>query len=136
MSEGGLTLVFDEQFSHKQIGFLAAESRGTHSVRLIHVRQRGWSSKPDAVWMPQAVGEGFVIVTADRNARTREITVEEFRRMGARVLLVGSFWDHRGRWAQAKWLVARLERLIGTATGMGAGDVLLVAADGKIRAAE
>ena len=119
MPEGGLTLVFDEHFSHYRSG-----------------SWRPSRAAPNVTWMPQAVGEEFVIVTADRNERTREITVEEFRRMGARVLLVGSFWDHRGRWAQAKWLVARLERLIGTATGMGAGDVLLVAADGKIRAAE
>ena len=86
--------------------------------------------------MTQAVAEGFVIVTADRNERTREITVEEFRRMGARVLLFGSFWNHRGRWAQAKWLVARLERLIDTANGMSAGDVLIVGADGRARFVE
>ena len=136
MPKSRLTLVFDEHFSHKQVGFVADESRGTHAARLIHVRQRGWSGKPDLEWMPQAIGEGFVIVTADRNERTREITVDGFLGMGARVFLLGSFWDHRRRWDQAKWLVARLDGLIETAMSMNSGNVLIIGADGQVRPAE
>lgn len=133
MPESRLTLVFDEHFSHKQIGFIADQSRGTHEARLIHVRQRGWSKTLDAVWMPEAIQEGFVIVTADRNERTRGITVREFQRRGARVFLLGAFWNHRSCWDQAKWLVGRADRLIGLAGAMDAGEVRLVAADGRSR---
>jgi hypothetical protein len=85
MASGGVGLVFDENFSRRQVGFVDRESRlGT----IRHVRDLSWSGKPDRVWIPLAVSAGFVIVTGDRNDKTREYTVEDLKALGARVILV------------------------------------------------
>ena len=62
--------------------------------------------------IPLAVQQDFVIVSGDRNDRTRGYKVADLKRMRARVLLVGEFFDHLDRWSKAKWMVARAERLV------------------------
>ncbi len=91
-----------------------------------HIRQRGWSGLPDAKWIPRATEAGFVIITGDRNERTRGYTVNDLKAMGARVILLGQFWDHMNRWQRAKWLVRNIERLVDLAKKMDPGTVYLI----------
>lgn len=123
MAAGGLKLLFDENISHRHVEFLASESRLTHFQ---HMRRIGWSGKKDIEWMPLAVHQGFTIVTWDRNDRTREYTVADLKAMGARVMLIGEFFDHMTGWEKAKWLVTRIERMVKFAESMGDGTVCLV----------
>jgi len=123
MAPGGVKLVFDEQFSHRQVEFVAHESR---LGAIKHTRKMTWNGMPDKVWIPLACQAGFVIVTGDRNDRTREYTVEDLKRMGARVILVGPFWDHMTGWQKAKWLVLSIERIVEIALGMSDGSVILL----------
>ena len=123
MATGGLKLVFDEQFSHRQVEFVARESR---LADLRHTRRMRWSGTPDKVWVPKAVQLGFVIVSADRNERTRGFTVADLKSMDARVILIGDFWNHWGRWDKAKWLVLRIEKIVEIAAGMTGGSAVLI----------
>jgi hypothetical protein len=123
MATSGLKLIFDENFSHKQVSFLHSES-GLADMR--HVRSMSWSSTPDATWIPLAVGMDMVIVSWDRNEQTRGFTVADLKYMNAREILFGPFWDNLGRWDKAKWLIAHIERLILIAEAMSHGSVVLV----------
>ncbi|HTQ08586.1 MAG TPA: DUF5615 family PIN-like protein [Fimbriimonadaceae bacterium] len=116
-------LLFDEMFSHRQIEFVATESR---LAEMQHVRRIGWSGQPDTIWIPRAVQKGFVILTGDRNEKTRGYTAADLKQMNARVLLFCQFWDHMTGWERAKWLVARIERLTGLASELAPGSVSLV----------
>lgn len=78
---------------------------------MAHVSERGWSGLPDGDWIPKAVEAGFVLVTGDRNEATRRYTADDLRRMRARVILLGRFFDHLGVWDKAKWWVTRIERV-------------------------
>lgn len=80
-----------------------------------------------------ATNSGFVIITGDRNEITRGYTVGDLKGMGARVLLLGKFWDHLSRWERAKWLVQRIETLVATASQMPGGTVYLVSKSGRVR---
>jgi hypothetical protein len=120
MAVSRVKLVFDENFSHRHVSFVSHESS---LGEIVHTRQVGWSGKQDKVWIPLAIGAGFIIVTGDRNERTRGYTVEDLKTMGARVILVGPFWDHMNAWDRAKWLVASIEDIHVIATGMGASTV-------------
>lgn len=110
--------------------FVNSESR---LAEMAHVSQRGWSALPDAQWITTATQGGFVIITGDRNERTRGYTVAELKAMGARVVLLGRFWDHLNRWERAKWLVKHIERLVALADSMPAGTVYLVNKQAKAR---
>lgn len=46
--------------------------------------------------------------------------------MGARVILVGGFWDDMGRWEKAKWLVARIEKIVEVASGLSDGEARML----------
>lgn len=78
---------------------------------MAHIRQRGWSGLPDAQWIQKATLGGFVIITGDRNERTRGYTVADLKERDARVILLGRFWDHLSRWERAKWLVRHIEQI-------------------------
>ncbi len=131
METGSVKLLFDENFSHNHVRFVHNESGlGV----LSHTRLLKFSGLPDKDWIPLAVAAGFIIVTGDRNDKTREFTVQDLKDMGARVILVGPFWDHQNRWAKAKWLVAAIERIVNVASTMPAGSVrLLVDKHVKVR---
>lgn len=128
MATGGLKLLFDENFSHKQVEFVARESR---LAEMQHMRKIKWSGRPDAEWIPLAVKGQFVIVTADRNERTRGYTVSDLKTMDARVLLLGSFWDHLSGWERAKWLVNRIEAIVEAAGALGRGQVWMIERFGR-----
>jgi hypothetical protein len=123
MAASSLKLLFDENFSHKQVGFVANESR---LAPMQHMRKIGWSGRPDPEWIPLAVQQGFVIISGDRNDKTRGYTVADLKAMHARVLLVGEFFDHMSGWDKAKWLVAQVERLVDLAGKLPKGAVTLV----------
>ncbi len=123
MASGGLRLLFDEMYSHRHVSFLNAESE---LGEMVHIRERGWSGRPDKEWVPLAVQEGFVIVTGDRNDRTRGYTVADLKRMQARVVLVGPFMDHMRRWERAKWWVRRIEAVAAIASQLTMGSVTMV----------
>ncbi|GIV10278.1 MAG: hypothetical protein KatS3mg019_2369 [Fimbriimonadales bacterium] len=101
---------------------------------MAHIRQRGWSGLPDKQWIPKATQQGFVIVTGDRNEATRGYTTADLKQMGARVILLGKFWDHLSRWERAKWLVNNIEAIVNLTNGMPHGTVYLVNKRGKHRA--
>lgn len=123
MAAGRVGVVFDENFSHHHVKFVSRES-GLPGI--VHTRQMSWSGKQDKIWIPFAVNAGFVIVSADRNDKTREYTVNDLKLLGARVILVDSFWDHWGRWEKAQWLVGAIEVIHATAIGMTTGSVKLL----------
>lgn len=130
MASGSVGLVFDENFSRHQVGFVDREAKlGT----IRHVRDLSWSGKPDKVWIPLAVSAGFVIVTGDRNDKTREYTVEDLKALGARVILVSEFWDHMKGWPKAKWLVESIERIYEIASSMTEGTVVLIDRNCKVK---
>jgi hypothetical protein len=93
---------------------------------MAHLTQRGWGGLPDRDWIARATERGFVIVSGDRNERTRGYTVSDLKEMQARVLLLARFWDHLSRWERAKWLVAHIERLVEVAQQMPTGSVYLI----------
>lgn len=95
-----------------------------------HVRAQHWSGMPDREWIPRAVKQGFVIVTADRNEQTRGYTSAALIELGARVILLGRFWDNLGAWEKAKWLVNRIEGLVELARAMEGGSVVLLSQAG------
>lgn len=123
-------LLFDENISQRLVEFINRESG---LAQMAHIRQRGWSGLPDAQWIPTATRSGFVIITGDRNETTRGYTVEDLKAMGARVILLSSFWDHLNRWQRAKWLVNHIEQLVDIAQAMSDGTVYLVNKRGKSR---
>lgn len=123
MAAGGVKIVFDEHFSRTHVDFVRGQSA---LGQLVHTRTMGWSGVRDDVWIPIANGLNFVIVSADRNDNTRGFTVEDLKAMGARVILVGPFWDHLSRWEKAKWLVAYVERLHYIAQALTSGSVTLI----------
>lgn len=103
-----MKVVFDEHISHHVVSLLAKSGA---PGELQHTRKAGWNNVADSVWMPLAIKNGFAIITADRNERTRRITAAEFRQMGARVVLLGPFWDHMLIWEKTKWLVGHWDQL-------------------------
>jgi hypothetical protein len=121
VAAGRIKLVFDEHFSEKHVVFVGREA---DLGDLHHVNSKGlkWSGKPDKDWIPIAIKGNFVIVTGDRNDKTREVTIEDLKRMNAQVILVGPFWDHWNRWERAKWLVASIERIVYVASTMTPGS--------------
>ena len=130
MAAGSLKLLFDENFSHKQVSFVGQESVLAH---MQHMRSIGWSGKPDHEWIPLAVRQQFIVITGDRNDRTRGYTVADLRALNARFLLLGGFFDHLGRWDKAKWLVSRIEKIVAVAATLKAGDVRLVDSVGSAK---
>lgn len=118
-----IKLLFDENIARRLVEFVNRESR---LAQMAHIHQRGWSGLPDAKWIPAATQAGFVIITGDRNERTRGYTVSDLKKMGARVILLGKFWDHLSRWERAKWLINSIEPLVALAESMPAGTVYLV----------
>ena len=123
MASERVKLLFDENISQRLVEFINRESG---LAAMAHLSQRGWSGLPDRQWIAQATQSGFVIITGDRNERTRGYTVDALKAMGARVILLGRFWDHLNRWERAKWLVQRIEWLVTLAEGMPSGSVYLV----------
>lgn len=123
-------ILFDENISQKLVEFINRESR---LAQMAHIRQRGWSGLPDADWIPKATQAGFVIITGDRNERTRGYTVSDLKKMGARVILLGEFWDHLSRWERTKWLIKYIEPLVTLAVSMPQGRVYLVNKRAKAR---
>ncbi len=103
-----MTILFDENISHHLVEFLH-HAGAPGSVQ--HVRKLKWNGKPDIEWMTLAVNAGFGIISADRNDRTRGLAAEDLKKLGARVLLLGGFWDDLRIWEKAKWLVAKWERI-------------------------
>lgn len=124
-------LLFDENISQRLVEFINREAR---LAQMAHIRQRGWSGLPDSDWISKATEAGFVIITGDRNERTRGYTVADLKVMAARVILLGQFWDHLNRWERAKWLVKHVERLVALAASMPQGTVYLVNKQAKSRA--
>ena len=130
MAAGRVRLLFDEDFSHKHVYFVNAESRLAAAV---HIRKIGWSGWKDVTWIPLAVQQGFTIVTSDRNDRKRGFTVGDLKALGAQVIMVGPFSDHITGWERAKWLVNRFEQIVETAEGLPTGSVVLLNKQGKAR---
>lgn len=128
MADRRLKLLFDENFSHRQVDFVARESR---LAEFQHIRGLGWSGQADTVWVPRAVLGDFCIVSGDRNERTRGHTAADLRAMNARVILVGAFFDHLDRWQRAKWLVGRADVLVRVARDLREGTVLLMGRTGQ-----
>lgn len=131
MATRGLKLLFDENVSHRHIEFVAKESK---LAEMQHLRTIGWSGKPDPEWIPLAVRQKFIIITADRNEQTRGYTVADFKAMQARVILLAAFWDHIGRWDKAKWLVRRIESIVSQASELKPGSVSMIDRHGQGRA--
>lgn len=123
MATNGVKLLFDENISHRLTEFIARESR---LAEMQHIRKMGWSGKRDIDWIPLAVQKGFVIITGDRNEATRGYTTADLKQMNARVILMGSFWDHLSRWERAKWLVNHIDALVALAGSLQAGTALLL----------
>lgn len=67
-----------------------------------------------------------MIVTGDRNERTRGYTTADLKRLGARVILLGQFWDRLSRWERTKCLVLHIEKLAAAVNGMQSGQVCLI----------
>jgi len=130
MAASSLKLLFDEMFSHKQVGFVCSESRLCH---MQHTRSIGWSSKPDNIWIPLAVDNGFTIISADRNDKTRIYTVADLKEMKAKVILLGQFFDHMKGWDKAKWLVNNIEGLTIAAIPLLPGSVLAIDKNGSTK---
>jgi hypothetical protein len=130
MAPGSLKLLFDEHFSHRQVNFIWSESQLAYFT---HTRSMKWSGQPDTAWIPRAISLEFVIVSSDRNDKTRGFTVPQLKALGARVILVGGFWNHLSRWEKAKWLVDATERLVYVASGMAAGTAKLYYRNGSVR---
>lgn len=103
-----MTTVFDEHISHHLVEFLH-RARAPGAVQ--HVRKLRWNGKPDHEWMTMAITAGFAIITADRNERTRGLTAADLTNMGAKVLMLGRFWNDLSIWEQSKWLVANWDRV-------------------------
>ncbi len=123
MAGRGLKLLFDENFSRPQVDFVAKQSR---LAEIQHILTLGWSGQEDSAWIPLAVRAGFCIVTGDRNEATRGYTVADLRALRAKVILVGAFFDHLDRRERAKWLVARMDRLVNLARSLSPGSVVLL----------
>ncbi|MDX2064630.1 MAG: DUF5615 family PIN-like protein [Fimbriimonadaceae bacterium] len=115
-------LLFDENISPVLVDFLAKCGAPT---KLQHLRKLGWSGKPDADWIPRAIENGWVIVTADRNDATRGFAVAQLKALGVRMVWLGPFWDHLGRWEKAKWLVNHVEPIADATMLAEASTVLL-----------
>lgn len=130
MASERVKLLFDENISRRLVEFVNRESGLAEMAR---INQRGWSGLPDRDWIAKATEGGFVIITGDRNERTRGYTVEALKVIKARVILLGQFWDHLNRWERAKWLVSHIERLVSLAQEMPAGSVYLVNKSGRYR---
>src|SRR5687768_3704293 len=110
-------------FSQNHVKFVNRESG---LCQMAHIRTQGWSGMKDQLWIPRATETGHVIITNDRNDRTREYTVEDLKSMGARVILTGPWFDHLGAWDRAKWLVARIDRICQIAEELAPGSVVLL----------
>ena len=115
MASERVKILFDENISRRLVEFINRESG---LAAMAHLSQRGWSGLPDRDWITQATQNGFVIITGDRNEQTRGYTVEALKAIGARVILLGRFWDHLNRWERAKWLIGHIERLVALSEGI------------------
>jgi len=60
---------------------------------------------------------------------------DDFRTMGARVILLGSFWDHLKIWERTKWLVSRWDRLYGAMELLPQGACCVVDKSGDLKSA-
>jgi hypothetical protein len=118
-----MTVVFDENVSHRLVELLAkCGAPGT----VQHTRKLGWNGMEDLDWIKLSIKAGFLIISADRNARTRGLSADELKSLGARVLLLGPFWDALNIWEKTKWLVSRWDRLHAVVLGMPMGSCLVV----------
>lgn len=118
-----MRIVFDENISHRLVDLLA---KCGAPGKFAHTRTHGWNGLPDLEWMTHAIRADFIIVTADRNDRTRELAAEDFKAMQARVLLLGPFWDHLSIWEKTKWFVAGWDRLHARLSQLPEGSCVLV----------
>jgi hypothetical protein len=118
-----MTVLFDENFSHHLIELMA---RCGAPGDLQHTRKVGWNGKPDSEWIQLAARNGWVICSADRNDRTRQLTVADLKRMGVRLVLIGAFWDHLGIWEKTCWLVSHWTGLNDRIHAIQTGSCLLV----------
>ncbi len=123
MATGSVKILFDENFSQNHVIFIRDES---NLAEIHHMRTIGWGGMPDPYWIPLAAGNGFVVVTWDRNARTRGYTVADLKTLQARFILLGSFFDHMKCWAKAQWLVRYADKIVALAAGMDAGSVVII----------
>lgn len=130
MAASSLKLLFDEMFSHKQVGFVSSESR---LCPMQHIRTIGWSGQPDSVWIPLAVKSGFTIVSGDRNDRTRLYTVADLKQMKAKVIILEQFFDHMKGWDKAKWLVNNIEKLVAFSESLMPGSVSALDRNGSAK---
>jgi hypothetical protein len=121
--------LFDEHFSKSLIELMRkCDAPG----ELIHVIPSGFSGLPDDKLISTATESGFIIVTGDRNERTRNLSVEDLKALGARVILIGGFWNHLKNWDAAKWLIARWDRMYEQSREWPAGTCGLAAKNGDI----
>jgi hypothetical protein len=126
-----MRLLFDENFSHWQVEFVRREWA---LAEMEHMRTIGWSGKTDREWIPWAVERGFVVVTGDRNEKTRGYAVGDLKLLQARFVLMGAFWDHMTRWGKAKWLVGNIEHIANVASNLEPGSVVLLLRGRNVKA--
>lgn len=129
MPSGGVTIVFDENISHKMVQVVSSCS----ICRVTSTKNQGWNAAEDDVWMPRAAQMRMVVLTCDRNERSRETKVADFREMGARVIFLGAFFASLDRWGRIKWLVRNWERIAGKAAEMPEGTCSLIGNSGRIK---
>lgn len=129
MPPGGLKFILDEHVSPK----LASLLRTADLAEVTTVKDRGWNGTPDKDWIPRAVAGGSIIVTGDRNEKTREVRVEDFAAMNANVFFLGGFFGELGIWEQIKWFVANWEAICKKAAELRPGECVVVFKNGKMK---
>jgi len=79
-----------------------------------------------------AIEDGSIIVTCDRNERTRGVRVEDFQSLRGSAFFIGSFFTDLGIWEQVKWLVRHWDTFCEKALELAPGDCVMVFADGRM----
>jgi hypothetical protein len=91
------------------------------------------SGLPDIEWIPVAAQKEWVIVTADRNARTRGLSHDDLAAIGARMIYFAEFFDHMRSWERAKFLVRTMDSLVHRAARLARGHALVMVKSGAMR---
>jgi hypothetical protein len=119
---------FDNCISYRFAHMLAALEEYEEVVAL---RDRFAPNIEDIPLFQALKGSGYVFITCDDRQRFREQEARALKDSGMTALWLGPFWDNKGFWDQAKWIIYRWPLIDGYVKGSVPGTCAEVKENGK-----
>ena len=118
--------IFDNCLSFRLANMLAVME-----VDVVPLRDLVDESIADIDFFQQLDGTRDVWVTYDHKQRTRVDEARALKEAGVTALWLGPFWHNKFGWDQAKWIVARWERIDSFASNVVPGTCAEIKENGR-----